>query len=189
MKLSRIVLLVSTMIISQSAFPQRSGSNIHSVDFGNSIYPWTSDLGNAKKSFTLRNGERPASRNQNGLIDEMGVFFQSVTYGDVTGDGFEEAIVFLGLETGGSATPDLVYIYTFQKNRLKLLWLRSAGDRADGGLRTVYAQNGQLVVELNNSIGSRGDCCPTLFTRTRYEWRGGRFHRKRKETLPSSILE
>ena len=113
----------------------------------------------------------------------MGVFFQNVKYGDVTGDDIEEAIVSLSIQTGGSATPGLVYIYTFQRNGPKLLWLRSTGDRADGGLRDVYAQNGQLVVELNSSLGSRGDCCPTRFIRTTYEWRAGRFRQKRKETL------
>jgi len=117
------------------------------------------------------------------LLMKWAVFFQSVKYGDVTGDGIEEAIVSLGIQTGGSATPGLVYIYTFQRNAPKLLWLRSTGDRADGGLRDVYAQNGQLMVELNSSVGSRGDCCPTHFIRTSYEWRGGRFRQKRKETL------
>ena len=184
MKFSQIVALVIVLLMFQTAFSQQSRPSIRSVDFANSSYPWIPDLGDAKKSFTLRNGERPATRNDSGLIDEMGVFFQSVKYGDVTGDGIEEAIVFLSIQTGGSATPGLVYIYTLHKDRPTLLWVRSTGDRADGGLRDVYAQNGQLVVELNTSVGSRGDCCPTRYTRTRYEWRGGRFRTKRKETLP-----
>lgn len=184
MKLFRIIFLVSAVGFSQSAFPQQGSSNIRLVDFANFSYPWTTDLGDAKTSFTLRNGERPATRDNHGLIDKMGVFFQSVKYGDVTGDSIEEAIVSLSIQTGGSATPGLIYVYTVKENRPTLLWLRSTGDRADGGLRSIYAQNGQLVVELNSSVGSRGDCCPTRFTRTRYEWRGGRFRQKRKKTLP-----
>jgi len=187
MKLSRVIILVSTAIFSQAAFSQQGSLNIRSVDFGNFAYPWSSDLGDAKKSFTLRDGQRPATRNQRGLIDEMGVFFQSVKYGDVTGDGIEEAIVSLSIQTGGSATPGLIYIYTFQKNSHKLLWLRSTGDRAEGGLRDVYAQNGQLVVELNSSVGSRGDCCPARFTRTSYEWRRGRFRQKRKAIVHVTV--
>jgi len=92
-------------------------------------------------------------------------------------------MVSLSILTGGSAMAGLVYIYTLQNNHPKLLWLRSTGDRAEGGLRDVYAQDGQLVVELNSSFGSRGDCCPTHFIRTNYEWRGGRFRQKRKKTL------
>ena len=184
MKLLRVIFLLSALIASQSAFSQQRSSNIRSVDFTNFSYQWAPDLGDARKLFKLRNGERPATRNRHGFIDEMGVFFQSVKYGDVTGDGIEEAIVSLSIQTGGSATPGLVYIYTLQKDRLKLMWLRSTGDRAEGGLRNVYAENGQLVVEIDSSVGSRGDCCPMRFTRTRYSWQGGRFRLKRNETLP-----
>jgi len=184
MKFSQITILVVALLTSRFAFSQQHSSNIHSVDFANFTYHWIADLGNPKKTFTLKNGELPATRNERGLIDKMGVFLQGVKYGDVTGDGVEEAIVSLSIQTGGSAIPGIIYIYTLRKNRPMLLWSRSTGDRADGGLRDVYAENGQLVVELNSSIGSRGDCCPTRFTRTRYEWRAGRFRQKRKETLP-----
>lgn len=184
MKFSQITVLVISLLIPQAAFSQQPSSNIRSVNFANFTYPWTADLGNPKKSFTLRNGELPATRNERGFIDEMGVFLQGVKYGDVTGDGVEEAFVSLSIQTGGSAIPGIIYIYTLRKNRPVLIWSHSTGDRADGGLRDIYAENGQLVVELNSSVGSRGDCCPTRFTRTHYEWRGGRFRQKRKETLP-----
>ena len=184
MKLSQITILVITLVAPHHAFSQQPGLNIRSVDFSNFTYSWTADLGNPKKSFTLRDGELPATRNERGLIDEMGVSFQGVKYGDVTGDGLEEAFVSLSIQTGGSAIPGIIYIYTLREGRPVPLWSRSTGDRADGGLRDVYAENGQLVVELNSSVGSRGDCCPTRFTRTHYEWRGGRFRQKRKETLP-----
>ena len=184
MKLSQITVLVIALLTSQPAFSQQPRSNIRSVDFANFTFPWTADLGNPKKSFTLRNGELPATRNERGFIDEMGVFLQGVKYGDVTGDGLEEAIVSLSIQTGGSAIPGIIYIYTLRKSRPLLLWFRTTGDRADGGLRDVYAESGRLVVELNSPVGSRGDCCPTHFTRTRYEWRGGRFRQRHKETLP-----
>jgi hypothetical protein len=102
----------------------------------------------------------------------------------VTGDSVEEAIVSVSIQTGGSAMPSIIYIYTLRNKRPVLLWSRSTGDRADGGLRAVYAENGRLVVELNSSVGAGGDCCPTRFMRIRYKWRGGCFRQKRKETLP-----
>ena len=187
MKLSQITALVITLLISPSAFSRQRASNIRSVDFANFTYPWTADLvdpSNPQRRFILRNGERPATRDVRGFIDEMGVFLGGVTYGDVTGDGVEEAIVSMSIQTGGSSIPGLVYIYSFRANRPRLLWYFSTGDRADGGLRGVYAENGGLVVELNSPVGSRGDCCPTRFTHTRYEWRGSRFRQRRKETLP-----
>ena len=65
-----------------------------------------------------------------------------------------------------------------------MLWSSSTGDRADGGFREASAENGKLVLELNSSDGSRGDCCPTKFERTKYKWNGSEFREKQKETLP-----
>lgn len=168
--------------ITQSNAPS---SSIRSVDFANFTYSWTADLGDPKKTFALRKGEFPPTRNERGLVQGMGVSLERVEYGDVTGDGQEEAIVVLSILTGGSAAPHVIYVYARGGDQTSLLWSGSTDDRADGGLQKVYAQNGQLVVERFSPIGKKGDCCPTRFTRTRFEWRGHRFHRKGKEeTLP-----
>jgi hypothetical protein len=188
MKLWQIKVLLLTLLVTQSAFSQQPSSNIRSVDFANLTYPWTGDLTdpkNPKRTFTLKEGELPATRNARGLIDEMGVFLESVKYGDVTGDGVEEAIVSLSIQTGGSAIAGIIYIYTLRKNRPVLLWSRSTGDRADGGLHNVYAENGGLVVELNGpQRDGEGDCCAMRFTRRRYVWNGRRFRQTgRTETV------
>lgn len=201
---SRVALQVAPLA-TQTAFSEQQdvtepASPIRSVDFANSTYPWTKDLINpedTRRTFTIINGELPATRDNKGFIDEMGVHLGKVAFGDVTNDGNEEALVSLGIQTGGSSIPGIVYIYAWDKRRLKLLWSFTTGDRADGGMRDVYAENGDLVVELkgkNKFIGgdlyaedetSQGDCCPTLFTRARYKWRGNRFRLKEKpDVLP-----
>jgi hypothetical protein len=154
------------------------------VDFANFTYSWDVDLGDTDKTFTLKNGELPATRDERGMIDGMGVFFGRVKYGDVTGDDVEEAIVFLSIQTGGSAIPEVVYIYTWQNNGPVLLRSLTTGDRADGGFRDAYAEEGNLVFEVNSSDGKRGDCCPTKFERTRHKWNGKEFQQMKKETLP-----
>lgn len=120
-----------------------------------------------------------------------------IVYGDVTGDGQEEAMVVLYAEVGGTESSNDVFIYAMKNGKLTLLWKFATGDRADGGLRRIYAENGGLVVELagkNKIIGSdlyapdgtlTGACCPTVFTRTKYKWVRGRFVRSGKpEVLP-----
>lgn len=120
-----------------------------------------------------------------------------IEYGDVTGDGREEAMVVLYAEVGGTESSNDVFIYTLKNGGPALLWKFATGDRADGGLRRIYGENGQLVVELagkNKNIGgdvyatdgtSTGACCPTVFTRTKYKWVRGRFVRSGKsEVLP-----
>lgn len=171
--------------------PSSTNQGIRSVDFANFTYPWVSDLGDPKQSFTLQNGEYAGGR------DEEPMSMRRVVYGDVTSDGTEEAMIILSVVvTGGTARPHVVYIYTLHEHP-KLLWAFSTGDRADGGLRQVYAENGKLVVELygksriigresNNIEDQFGVCCPKFFTRARYEWQGTRFQQNgTEETLPN----
>jgi hypothetical protein len=159
------------------------------VDFANFSYPWPADLlvrSDHNETFTLKNGELPPTRDEHGYINNMGVKLQSVNYGDVTGDAAEEAMLFMSIQTGGSAQPGIIFIYAWQHNHPVLLWSSPTGDRAEEGLRAMYAQDGQLVLEVNSPDGSQGLCCPTQFTRTRYKWRGGEFQAVKKETLAIS---
>jgi hypothetical protein len=156
-------------------------SLIREVDFDNILYPNFPDYsdpdGRKKKYVTLKPGEGGPN---------------FVNYGDITGDGIEEAMVALGIDNYGSAIPHYVYIFTIENRKPKLIWDFETGDRADGGLRNVYAENGQLVIELFGKDrvisgqlyrGEEGLCCPSLFTRTRYRWTGTRFEQLSKEVL------
>lgn len=116
----------------------------------------------------------------------IGLSFVAVKYLDVNGDNEDEAVVVLKIETGGAAIPQVAYIYEWNDDKPDLMWFFRTGDRADGGLKDVRADGGELVVELYGQdrflLGpvetSRitGDeeqlCCPTYFTRTRYKWNG-----------------
>jgi len=156
-------------------------SPIRLVDFDNVSYPRFPDYsdpnGRAKRFVTLKPGEGGPN---------------FINYGDVTGDGVEDAIVALGIDNHGSAIPDYVYIFTVENGKLKLIWDFETGDRADGGLRNVYADNGQLVIELFGKDrviggqlyqGEEGLCCPSSFTRTRYKWKGKHFEQMSKDVL------
>lgn len=156
-------------------------SPIRAVDFDNISYPnfpdYSDPNGRKKKYVTLTPGEGGPN---------------FINYGDITGDGIEEAMVALGIDNHGSAIPDYVYIFAIENGKPKLIWDFETGDRADGGLRNVYADDGQLVIELFGKDrvirgqlyrGEEGLCCPSSFTRTRYKWTVKRFELVSKETL------
>lgn len=155
-----------------------SKSPIRLVDFNNIAYPRFPDYsGDERRNTTLKAGEGGPN---------------FLNYGDITGDGLEEAMIVLGLGTRGSAISYYVYLFTMEKERPKLIWDFETGDRADGGLRQIYAENGNLVIELfgkDRAIGGdlyQGDeglCCPSLFTRARYKWTGKHFELISKETI------
>jgi hypothetical protein len=202
---SKVFACLIVMSIALGATPVSSApkKSIRAVDFRNFSFPETEGLhipNSRKRSFKLKDGELPETRNKRRFVDEMGIHLSEVSYGDVTGDGKEEAIVVLSILTGGSAMPNCVYVYTWDRRRPKLLWAFDTGDRADGGLRRVKAENGYLLVELYGNrriLGkdfyeedktNRGACCPTLFTRARYKWAGNRFRlASQPEVLPNPI--
>lgn len=161
-----------------SASISTSDSPIRLVDFNNIAYPHLPDYSDdERRNTTLKAGKvAPAYLN----------------YGDITGDGLEEAMIVFGLPTRGSAIPHYIYVFTMESGRPKPIWDFETGDRADGGLRQIYAENGHLVIELYGKDrviggdlyqGDEGLCCPSSFTRARYKWKGKQFELISKETL------
>jgi len=162
----------------------KTDSPLGTFDFKNFTYPFPHGWQDRdSKEFTLVNGARQMTE------EKIGMSFLTKKYGDLTGDGDDEALVILKVRTGGSAIPQLVYIFEWQGGEPNLLWYFRTGDRAAGGLKRIYANSGELVVELygrDRYIFSKmetskivGDeqqlCCPTHFTRTRYKREGKTF--------------
>jgi hypothetical protein len=124
----------------------------------------------------------------------IGMSYVTTKYLDVDNDGEDEAAIVLKIETGGSAIPQLVYIYGWKDGQPELQWNFRTGDRADGGLKDIRAEHGELVIELYGQdrflLGQTetgkitGDeehlCCPTFFTRSFYKWNGRNFLMQRK---------
>lgn len=177
----------------ESIIPNNPNSPIRKIDFENFTYPWPKEYGSGNsaypgKYFKLKNGELPHKIFSNyGIPRDVSVSGTKIGYCDLTGDKNEEAIVMLFPSHSGTASNQFVYIYTLQNNKPKLLWEFVTGDRADGGFKELYFENDEFVIELdgkNKYIGgdlyaedetSKGDCCPTMFTRARYKWNGKRF--------------
>ena len=163
-------------------------SLVQSIDFGNFTYPAAPDF--SAQRWSLKNGKYEGDGSHDSVI------LASIAYGDVTNDNSDEAFVILGISVQGTAIPHVVYVYGEDRGAPKLLWSFSTGDRGDGGLRRVYSERGELVVELygkDRSIGkplykfdpyaTEGLCCPKFFTRARYKWQGDRFQQEEKEEV------
>jgi hypothetical protein len=184
-------------------------SPIGTFDFKNYTYElprgWQNPDGTTE--ITLVNGKVPPVEGK--VSDEMsdeekaeektkrriGLSYVTTKYFDANGDGEDEAIVILKIETAGSAIPQLVYLFSWKDSEPELVWPFRTGDRADGGLKDIRTENGQLVIELfgqdrfvlgQTETGKITDdreqlCCPTYFTRSFSNWNGKNFllHGKR----------
>lgn len=161
---------------------------IGKFDFKNFKYPlprgWQDSDG---KEVELVNGVRPMEMTEE--VERIGLSYLTTKFFDATGDGEDEAIVILKIETGGGAIPQLVYIFTWKDEQPELIWYFRTGDRSDGGLKDIWLENREVVVELFGQdryiVGEldtaklTGDeeqlCCPTHFTKSRYKWNGSQF--------------
>ena len=180
-----------------------TSSPIGQFDFKNYTYElprgWQNPDGTTE--ITLTNGKvAPVEKNINDSMDDasradakaqrrIGMSYVTTKFLDVTSDGQDEALVVLKIETGGSAVPQLVYVFDWKNNAPELIWPFRTGDRADGGLKDMRAENGELVIELYGQdrfvLGQTetgkitGDeeqlCCPLYFSRSRYKWNGKNF--------------
>ena len=121
--------------------------------------------------------------------------FSDVSYGDIDGDGSDEAIVSLDVLTDGNMARDAVYVFAIIGNRPRAIFFFESGDRAAGGLRKAYADKGRFVLELwgvGNTLAGYGHaddgnglCCPKTFTRSTYQWRNGAFEDQSSDVLPN----
>jgi hypothetical protein len=182
-------------------------SPLSTFDFKNFSYPlprgWQHPDGS---DVTLTNGKLDPVRQfaSEDMSDEekaaakaerrIGMSYVTTKFMDVTGDGQDDAIVVLKIETAGSAIPQIAYVYEWKDGKPELIWYFRTGDRADGGLKDIRVENGEVVVELYGQdrflLGETetgkitGDeeqlCCPTYFTRTRYKWNGRNFLMQKK---------
>ena len=90
----------------------------------------------------------------------------------------------------------VVFMYTLTNNKAKMLWMHETGDRADGGLRNIYIENGNLAIEQYNlektvingeEISTTGYCCPKTFTRSYYKWDGESLQKVRSEIIQNEF--
>jgi hypothetical protein len=161
---------------------------IGKFDFKNYKYPlprgWQDSDG---KEVVLTDGKRPMEMTEE--VERIGLSLVTTKFFDVTGDASDEAFVILKIETGGGAIPQLVYVFTWKDEQPEMIWYFRTGDRADGGLKDIRAENNEVVIELFGQdryiVGEldtakvTGDeeqlCCPTHFTKSRYKWNGNVF--------------
>ena len=165
---------------------ERSAS-VRALDFKNFKYPgaWGPDIDTPSSPFRLAHGQQGDWRD--------GMKLDEISYGDVYGDQYDEAIVSLNVLTDGNQTRHAVYVFAIIRNRPRVIFFLESGDRAEGGLRRAYADKRQFVLELwgpGNTLASidnidrrSGLCCPKTFTRSSYQWRNGAFWEQSCEIL------
>lgn len=184
-----LALLVTAVAACTSGSSTSGCSSIWQVDFDNFTYGWDANEpagipttwewldSKPDQEFRTINGEyKLCEPNEYPYAGECPlVSVDSVTYGDLDGDGVAEAVVALTYHTGGTAGWQYLYVYKMENDHVKLLARMRTGSRADGGLVRVFVRNNLLVADFSDAERRIGDCCSEGYIRVHYRLRSGGF--------------
>jgi hypothetical protein len=167
-------------------------TEIRRVDFKNFLFPWDEGMGESSSVPSVSRWIDPPPQSHIRAVRGIHHFYSpgqeeyerehaplisvdSVTYGDLDGDGMEEAAVHLNYSTGGTQNWDFLYIYKLSRGRPRLLAILESGSRGSGGLVRTSIKAGLLVLDFADAERRVGDCCSEGYIRIRYRWHDGSF--------------
>jgi hypothetical protein len=169
--------------------------SIRDVDFKNFTFNWyprDADTPPTGRKIILTNGKMDTGF---GFGKEPREFHlrdaEPINYGDLTGDGNDEAVLALGIITSGTARPGVVFVYTMSRGKPRRLLALETADRWDYGYRSATISDGELIIERYKPIiivyrGQKHDMSSSNFyIRQHYKWNGARFRKIKTETVPA----
>ena len=152
-----------------SAFPAwaaTTGRSVRDRDWQNGEY----DLGDRDFAFV---GGRHTDLTDDGSCSVC-LAIREVTFGDVDGDGSEDAILLIDSNLGGAGTSLDAYVFGLVDGKPGLKARIEGGDRGEGGLQSVSVSSGEVLVRRFASTPSDGACCPSRVLIERWRWRDGK---------------
>ena len=168
---NRIHFLLLLLVFSVSSiFAQTDTQAIRKIDFRNFSYNTCFDEDQKTTRITKGKYQREI---KDGDI-KYSVYFEvrAVVYGDLDGDGNEEAVVDTICNSGGTGQFTDGLVYRMQNGKPVLIGNIGVGDRADGGLHEVKIVNGLLKVSRYG--GHSGACCPDYIETSTHKLTGKR---------------
>jgi hypothetical protein len=158
---------------------QNQLNTLRDVDFKNFSYPWyPSFMESTAREVSLQNGEFERPENPGAGIANLSLKLSDVSFVKLRDEDKDEAIVTVIGIAGVNRFTGAVFVYAIENGKTTLLWQHETGDRAEGGLRRIAVENRTLLLETYaRSEGDGGLCCPNIFIRSIYQYRGGRFEK------------
>jgi hypothetical protein len=151
--------------------------NIHDIDFKNFTYADAPCAGEGEP-ITVKNGVYERDQEDDKVYFEI----RGVVFGDLTGDGVDEAVVRTLCNTGGTGQFTDALVYTLRGGKPTVIGELGIGDRADGGLYDVRIRDGVLYADRFGHGEGSGACCPEYIETSAFRWNGKTFAETGKAT-------
>jgi hypothetical protein len=135
-------------------------------------FPWldaTYDLGDGLKT-TFVAGEH-AERDADGVCNVC-LRIRALTFGDVDGDGRDDALLVVSGNVGGAGTSISGYVFSLERGEPVLRAALEGGDRGEGGIESMTFKNGVVVVRRFDLAATDASCCPSLVEIQNWRWSG-----------------
>lgn len=200
----KISLYISSFILFLTlGISAQNATNIRNVDFENFTFLIE------KKTVRMTDGlQRGAcsKKDIDGLAngDIWNVLPDNIAYGDLDGDGKEEAMVPLiaNICSGNMITNEALLVYTIKNGKAVQMPIFNyydegckAGEKAcnfarNPGITVEYdAAEKALVIETYFGTSDDSSCCPSLSRKTWYKWNGTKFVETKKGKIEKKIYD
>lgn len=181
--------MLSLLLVNAFALITMAQTDIKEIDFANFSFV----IENVK--VTMKDGVQEKTcqkRDENGIPsgDIWSVITENIAYGDLDGDGKDEAMIPLvaNICDGNMITNEAVLVYTIKNGKLIDLPTFDYYDegckggekgcdfsRSAGVLVNYDAKEKALIIETYFSTDDDAICCPSLYRETLYKWNGSGF--------------
>ena len=113
----------------------------------------------------------------------------NILYGDLTGDGKDEAVVLIGYRLGGTGFFTFANVYGIVNGELTMLGRINGGDRAYGDFHDLAIENGRLRVVRKWTTKCMG--CTEGYETTIWKWNGSKLalQKKTKVTVEEKDIQ
>lgn len=164
--LAALALTATAIAFASPATARPQAGGIRAVDFRNFTYPPSCVEG---KPVVVKDGSYTKD------VEDDKVYFEvqpGIAYGDLDGDGRDEAAVVTLCNTGGTGQFTEGYVYGMRGAKPVILAELDTGDRADGGISRVEIKDGLLYVSRYGVDEGGGACCPQFVETIGFKLRG-----------------
>jgi hypothetical protein len=121
-KVIKTILLLVVTFAPNTLVAQEQKSCIRNIDFKNQEYILHDELTTGDERLLVKNGRYEKASEKVGFPPNLFFVVDKIVFGDLTGDGKDEAIVFAAYGSGaGNYMVSIIYVFGCENGRLELL--------------------------------------------------------------------